>query len=74
MDLQINAWFSSYAIAAFSEECIEKLVHGVLLLYLVGSLESRPIKIRPGTYCMGDSAHALQITQKFFLWVIVLQT
>ncbi len=27
------------------------------------SLDSRPIKIRPGTYCRGDSAHALQITQ-----------
>ncbi len=27
------------------------------------SLDSRPIKIRPGTYCMGDSAHALQNTQ-----------
>ena len=23
------------------------------------SLDSRPIKIRPGTYCRGDSAHAL---------------
>ncbi len=22
------------------------------------SLETRPIKIRPGLYCMGDSAHA----------------
>ena len=27
------------------------------------SLDSRPIKIRPGTYCRGDSAHAFQITQ-----------
>ena len=26
------------------------------------SLDSRPIKIWPGTYCRGDSAHALQIT------------
>ncbi len=25
----------------------------------VSSLDSRPIKIRPGTYCRGDSAHAL---------------
>ncbi len=25
------------AIAAFSEECVEKLVHGMLLLYLVVS-------------------------------------
>ncbi len=23
------------------------------------SFDSRPIKIRPGTYCRGDSAHAL---------------
>ncbi len=30
-------------------------------LYLA-SIPGR-IKIRPGTYCMGDSAHALQITQ-----------
>ena len=29
----------------------------------IDSLDSRPIKIRPGTYCRGDSAHALQITQ-----------
>ncbi len=27
----------AYLIAAFSEECVEKLVHGVLLLYLVVS-------------------------------------
>ena len=35
------------------------------ILYLLGhsSRDSRPIKIRPGTYCRGDSAHALQITQ-----------
>ncbi len=26
------------------------------------SLDSRPIKIQPGTYCMVDGAHALQIT------------
>ncbi len=42
MDLQNNAWFSIVlliwsAIAAFSEECVAKLVHGVLLLYLVVS-------------------------------------
>ena len=36
LDLQNNAWFSELcldtwnAIAAFSEDCIEKLVHGVL--------------------------------------------
>ncbi len=24
----------------------------------ISSLETRPIKIRPGPYCMGDSAHA----------------
>ena len=41
MDLQSNASFLSYAfntwnaIAAFSEEYVEKLVHAVLLLYLV---------------------------------------
>ncbi len=41
MDLRNNASFSSYAysflltITAFSEECVAKLVHGVLLLYLV---------------------------------------
>ncbi len=29
----------------------------------MNSLDSRPIKIQPGTYCKGDSAHALQITQ-----------
>ena len=27
------------------------------------SLDSRPIKTQPGTYCMVDSVHALQITQ-----------
>ncbi len=27
------------------------------------SLESRPIKIRPGTYCIGDSAHASNFTR-----------
>ncbi len=27
------------------------------------SLDSRPIKVRPGTYCRGDSARALHITQ-----------
>ncbi len=42
MDLQNNASFSNYiatwnAIVAFSEECEAKLVHGVLLLYLVVS-------------------------------------
>ncbi len=42
MDLQSNASFSSYiaywnAIVAFSEQCEAKLVHGVLLLYLVFS-------------------------------------
>ncbi len=42
VDFQNNASFSSYAytwnaIAAFSEECIAKLVHQVLLLYLVVS-------------------------------------
>ncbi len=26
------------------------------------SLDPRPIKIRPGVYCMGDSAHALVMT------------
>ncbi len=44
MDLQNNASFSSYAyivlltwnaIAAFSDESVAKLVHRVLLLYLV---------------------------------------
>ena len=32
-----------------------------LVLYCVpwSSLDSRPIKIRPGTYCRGDSLHAL---------------
>ncbi len=35
------------------------------------SLDSRPIKIRPGTYCRGDSAHALQITQNFFSFKII---
>ena len=37
MDLQSNALFSSYvwnAIAVFSEEFVEKLVHGVLLYHL----------------------------------------
>ncbi len=40
--MDINSWickFVLYSIAylecAFSEECVEKLVHGVLLLYLV---------------------------------------
>ena len=42
MDLQNNAWFSSFmltwnAVAAFSKECVAKLVYGVLLLYLVVS-------------------------------------
>ncbi len=32
------------AIAAFSEEHVAKLVYRVLLLYLVVSLETRPIK------------------------------
>ena len=40
MDLQNNASFSSYA--EFSEECVAKLVHRVLLLYLlaIGSCNS----------------------------------
>ena len=29
------------------------------LYILFASLDSRPIKIRPGTYCRGDSAHVL---------------
>ena len=45
MDLQNKALFSSYAlvlltwnaIVAFSEECIAKFFHRVLLLYLVVS-------------------------------------
>ena len=39
MDLQSNASYAWNAIAAFSEECAEKLVNGVLLhvLYLVVS-------------------------------------
>ena len=45
MDLKNNAWFLSYAYsfaylecyAAFSEKCIEKLVHGVLLYLVVSS-------------------------------------
>ena len=32
--------------------------HPDMRLYTL-SLDSRPIKIRPGTYCRGDSAHAL---------------
>ena len=32
-------------------------------IHSTASLDSRPIKIRPGTYCRGDSAHVLQITQ-----------
>ena len=35
-------------IEAFSIKCIQFSI----------SLETRPIKIRPGLYCMGDSAHA----------------
>ncbi len=38
MDLQNNGSFSSYnnyAIVAFSEQCVAKLVHVVLLLYLI---------------------------------------
>ncbi len=34
------------AIAAFSEECIEKLIHGVLLLYLVVSSATRTLAAR----------------------------
>ncbi len=33
------------AIAAFSEECVAKLVHGVLLLYLVVSSDTRRLAI-----------------------------
>ncbi len=31
------AYLECHALQAFSEECVEKLVHGVLLLYLVDS-------------------------------------
>ena len=41
MDLQNNASVIAYntwnAIAAYSEQCVAKLVYGVLLLYLVAS-------------------------------------
>ncbi len=35
------------------------------------SLETRPIKIRPGLYCMGDSAHVQ--TESPRIWVTRIQ-
>ncbi len=54
----------------YRSEWVNKYIHNQHIILDV-SLDSRPIKIRPGTYCMGDSAHALQITQ---IWIIILRT
>ena len=54
MDLKNNASFSNYAYLEYlSEECVEKLVHVVLLLYLVVS------SICTGTLAREESCKAL---------------